>query len=121
MDNENPTPETETPETEGNVETTEAPETTEVSAEQPQTVVQQEFGDKAVMDINIKLSVTLGKSMLRVHQMLKLGRGAVLELDQKMDEPVEVYANNILIAHGDVIVTDDDKLGITIKDMIKAQ
>ncbi len=89
--------------------------------DEPQTVVEKEFASKAVMDIDVKLSVTLGKSMLRVHQMLKLGRGAVLELDQKLDEPVEIYANDILVAHGDVIVTDEDRIGVSISDMVKAQ
>ncbi len=104
-----------------NPETTEATGTTEVSTAEETTVVEKEFGAKAVMDIDIKLSVTLGKSMLRVHQMLKLGRGAVLELDQKLDEPVEIYANDILVAHGNVIVTDDDRIGVEIDNMVKAQ
>ncbi len=98
-----------------------ATENNDIVADDRQTVVQKEFGDKAVMDIDIKLSVTLGKSMLRVHQMLKLGRGAVLELDQKLEEPVEIYANDILVAHGDVIITDDDKIGVSIQDLVKAQ
>ncbi len=85
------------------------------------TVLQKEFGNKAVMDIRIKLSVTLGKSKLRVHQMLKLGRGAVLGLDQKLEDPVEVYADNILIAHGNVVVTPDDKIGVSITSLVKAQ
>ena len=85
------------------------------------TVLEQEFKDKAIMGVDVNISVVLGRSMLRVNQMLKLGRGAVLELNQKMDQPVEVYANDILIAHGEVIVTDDDHIGITIRDMIKVK
>ena len=67
----------------------------------------------------VNVAVVLGKAHLRVHQLLKLGRGAVVELDRKTNEPVEVYANDRLIAHGEVIITDGDKIGVTLTEVIK--
>ena len=53
-------------------------------------------GDESTVDI----SVTLGTADLRVQQLLKLGRGAVVELDRNVNDYVDIYANNILIGHG---------------------
>ena len=71
--------------------------------------------------INIELSVTLGSAMLRVNQLLKLGRGAVVELDRGINDHVDIYANNILIGHGEVVITEDESIGIAITDITKKQ
>ncbi len=69
-------------------------------------------------EIQVDVSVTLGAADLRVNQLLKLGRGAVVELDRSVNDYVDIYANDILIGHGEVIVTDNDKIGISIIDTI---
>ena len=56
--------------------------------------------------------------MLRVYQLLKLGRGAVIELNQKTNDPVEILANEVPIARGEVIVTDDGNIGVTLTELI---
>ena len=53
-----------------------------------------------------------------VSQLLKIGRGAIIELDQRTTDPVEIRVNQELIAYGE-IVTVDDKLGVTITEIIK--
>ena len=65
-------------------------------------------------DINVNISVILGTATLRVHQLLKLGRGAVVELDSNLNDTVDIYANNILIGHGEVIITENEKIGISV-------
>ncbi len=65
-------------------------------------------------DITVEVSVTLGTADLRVHQLLKLGRGAVVELDRNVNDYVDIYANDILIGKGEVVVTDDETIGISI-------
>lgn len=55
-----------------------------------------------------------------VSQLLKIGRGAIIELDQRTSDPVEIQVNQKAIAYGE-IVTLDDKLGITITEVIKKQ
>ena len=75
---------------------------------------------EAIYDVPVEISVVLGKADLRVHQLLKLGRGAVVELDRKTDEPVDVFADNILIARGEVTVTDDDKLSIALTEIVRS-
>ena len=72
----------------------------------------------AVYDIPVQLSAVLGKATMPVSQLLRLGRGAVVELDRKVGEPVEIYVNNRLVARGEVLVVDDH-LGITMTEIVK--
>lgn len=75
---------------------------------------------EAVFDVPVQVAAVLGKSSMQVHQLLKLGRGAVLELDRKIGEPIDIYVNNRLVARGEVVVVDD-RLGITMTEIIKAE
>jgi flagellar motor switch protein FliN/FliY len=72
-----------------------------------------------VADIPVNLSAVLGRTSMSVDTVLKLGRGAVIELNRKVGEPVDVYLNDRLVARGEVVVVDD-KLGITMTEIIKA-
>ena len=63
-------------------------------------------------EITVDISVTLGTADLRVNQLLKLGRGAVVELDRDVNDYVDIYANNVLIGHGEVVITENETIGI---------
>ena len=73
---------------------------------------------EAVYEIPVQLSVVLGKTSMQVNQLLKLGRGAVIELDRKVGEPIDIYVNNRLIARGEVVVVED-RIGVTMTEIIK--
>jgi flagellar motor switch protein FliN/FliY len=73
---------------------------------------------EAVYDIPVQVSAVLGKSTLEVQKLLKLGRGAVVELDRKVGEAIDIYVNNRLVARGEVVVLED-RLGITMTEIIK--
>ena len=73
----------------------------------------------AIYDIPVQISAVLGKSSMQVSQLLKLGRGAVVELDRKVGEAIDIYVNNRLVARGEVVVVED-KLGITMTEIIKS-
>ena len=85
------------------------------------TVLQNVFDKEALMEVNVDLSVVLGRTLLRVYQLLKLGRGAVVELNRQMNEPVEILANEIPIAKGEVIVTDEGYIGVKITELLVSQ
>ena len=70
-------------------------------------------------EIMVEISVTLGTADLRVHQLLKLGRGAVVELERDINDYVDIYANDVLIGHGEVVITENDTIGIAITEMVK--
>lgn len=73
----------------------------------------------AIYDIPVQISAVLGKSTMQVSQLLKLGRGAVVELDRKVGEAIDIYVNNRLVARGEVIVVED-RLGVTMTEIVKS-
>ena len=74
----------------------------------------------AVYDIPVQLSAVLGKATMPVSQLLRLGRGAVVELDRKVGESIDILVNNRLVARGEVVILDD-RLGVTMTEIIKTE
>ncbi len=73
----------------------------------------------AIYESPVQISAVLGKSSMPVNQLLKLGRGAVVELDRKVGEAIDIYVNNRLVARGEVVVVED-KLGVTMTEIVKS-
>ena len=61
-----------------------------------------------------------GKTLMEVSQLLKLGRGAVVELDRKLGEAIDIYVNNRLVARGEVVLVDETRLGVTMTEIVKS-
>ena len=74
---------------------------------------------EAVYNIPVKVSAVLGKTSMKVSQLMKLNKGAIIELDRKVGEAIDIYVNNSLVARGEVVVVDE-KLGITMTEIVKA-
>ena len=74
---------------------------------------------EAVYDIPVTVSAVLGKATMQVSQLLKLGCGAVVELDRKLGEAIDIYVNNRLVARGEVVMVDDSRLGVTMTEIVK--
>jgi flagellar motor switch protein FliN/FliY len=85
------------------------------------------FGDQGteslslenVYEIPVQVTVVLGKTSMQVNQLLKLGRGAVIELDKKVGEAIDIFVNNRLVARGEVVVVED-RIGVTMTEIIIA-
>lgn len=73
----------------------------------------------AVYDVPVQVSAVLGTAKMRVDQLLKLGRGAVIELDRKAGEPIDIFVNDRLVARGEIVIIEDN-LGITMTELVKA-
>jgi flagellar motor switch protein FliN len=74
---------------------------------------------EAVFDVPVTVSAVLGKSGMEVSQLLKLGKGTVVELDRKVGEAIDIYVNNRLVARGEVVLVED-RLGVTMTEIIKS-
>ena len=74
---------------------------------------------EAVFDVPVQVSAVLGRAHMEVGNLLKLGPGAELELDRKVGEAIDIYVNNRLVARGEVVLVED-KLGVTMTEIIKA-
>ncbi len=54
-----------------------------------------------------------------VSQILRLGRGAIIELDRKLGEPIDIYVNNRWVAKGELVIMDDLRLGVTMTELAR--
>ena len=68
-------------------------------------------------DIKVDISVVLGESKMPVHQLLRMGRGAVIDLDVAEDDDVRIYANKTLVAKGQVVLLGE-RIGISITEVL---
>lgn len=73
----------------------------------------------AVYDVPVQVSAVLGKTSMPISQLIKLGRGAILELDRKVGESIDVVVNNRLVAKGEIVIVDE-RIGITMTEIIKS-
>lgn len=71
----------------------------------------------AVGEVFIDISVVLGQSTMPIHQLLKMGRGAVIELDAKESEPVTILANGRPIARGEIILSGD-RIAVSVTELL---
>ncbi|GBR26919.1 hypothetical protein GCM10010937_15160 [Gluconobacter japonicus] len=76
---------------------------------------------EAIYDIPVTVSAVLGRTTMQVSQLLRLGRGAVVELDRKIGDSIDILVNNRLIARGEVVMVDESRLGVTMTEIIKSE
>ena len=69
-------------------------------------------------NVKVEISVVLGRSIIPMHQLLRMGRGAVIELDSCQDDPVTIMANDKPVAKGDIVI-HGDKIGVSVTEILK--
>jgi flagellar motor switch protein FliN/FliY len=72
----------------------------------------------SINDVKVEISVVLGRSVIPMHQLLRMGRGAVIELDSHQDAPVTLFANNKPVAKGEIQV-EGDRISVTVIETLK--
>jgi len=70
-----------------------------------------------VLDIPVTLSMEVGRSRISIRNLLQLNQGSVVELERTTGEPLDVFVNGTLVAHGEVVVINE-KFGIRLTDVI---
>ena len=73
----------------------------------------------SVESVKVDISVVVGRAQLPMQQLLRMGRGAVIELDAKQSDQVIVLANNRPVARGEIVV-QGDRIGVTVTEMLKS-
>lgn len=73
-----------------------------------------------VLHIPVRLSVELGRAEIPIRDVLNIDRGAVIELDRSVGEPLDVRVNGVLIGHGEIVVVDGERLGLRFVDVVSA-
>ena len=72
-----------------------------------------------VFEVPVRVSAVIGKVRMRIRDLMSVEEGQVIVLDRKVGEAVDVYANNRLVARGEVVIVDNS-LGINMTEIIKA-
>ncbi len=86
---------------------------------EPDSITRGAADLEAVFDVPVQVSAVLGRARMEVGDLLRLGPGAVLELDRKVGEAIDIYVNNRLVARGEVVLVEE-KLGVTMTEIITA-
>jgi flagellar motor switch protein FliN/FliY len=68
-------------------------------------------------DVAVDIAVVLGTTSMPIHQVLRLGRGAIIELDASEDDEVRILANNLSVARGTVIVSGN-RIAVEVKQLL---
>src|SRR5882757_7963542 len=77
----------------------------------------QEVNLDAILDVPVTLSMEVGRTRIPIRNLLQLNQGSVVELDRAAGEPLDVFVNGTLVAHGEVVVVNE-KFGIRLTDVI---
>ncbi|MBY0533630.1 Flagellar motor switch protein FliN [Candidatus Megaera venefica] len=72
---------------------------------------------EALYDVPVQVSVVLGVATMSLSNILKLGKGAVIELERTVGEPIDVYVNNKKVAKGEIVIVDE-KIGVTLTEVV---
>ena len=88
-----------------------------VAPDSTETATSKDVNLDVILDVAVSLSMEAGRTRVPIRNLLQLNQGSVVELDRAAGEPLDVYVNGTLIAHGEVVVVND-KFGIRLTDVI---
>ena len=83
----------------------------------PAPMTGQEANLDIILDVPVTLSMEVGRTRLPIRSLLQLNQGSVVELERAAGEPLDVFANGTLIAHGEVVVVNE-KFGVRLTDVV---
>ncbi|MET3824924.1 flagellar motor switch protein FliN/FliY [Sphingomonas sp. PvP055] len=75
---------------------------------------------EAVYDVPVKVQAVLGRARIAIGELMQLKAGAVIELDRRVGEPVDIFVNNRLIARGEVVMIENS-LGVTLTEIVRQE
>ena len=73
---------------------------------------------ESIYDVPVKVTAVLGKTRMNINELMTLGAGAIIELDRRVGEPIDLYVNDRLIARGELVMVDG-VLGVTMTEVVK--
>ncbi|MBB04124.1 MAG: flagellar motor switch protein FliN [Pseudooceanicola sp.] len=73
----------------------------------------------SMLNVGLNVQIVLGQTRMPISQLLKLSRGSVIELDKKIGEPVDIVINDRLVARGDLVKLDEDRIGVSLIEIVK--
>lgn len=74
---------------------------------------------EATHQVPLEVQIVMGRSRMKVSQILKLARGSVIELDRHIGDPVEILINDTVVARGELVEVPGERVGVTLTEMVK--
>ncbi|MFE0755405.1 flagellar motor switch protein FliN [Inquilinus sp. NPDC058860] len=88
--------------------------------EPTETPAVETAGEHAIYGVPLTVQVVLGRAVLRLDELMKLGRGGVVELDRRVNDPVEIMVNGRVVARGEIMVFDETgQLAVTLSEIVR--
>jgi flagellar motor switch protein FliN/FliY len=72
-----------------------------------------------IESVKVEISVVLGRSVIPMHQLLRMGRGAVIELESRQDDPVILLANDRPVAKGEIVI-QGERIAVSVTELLAA-
>jgi flagellar motor switch protein FliN len=82
-----------------------------------QSAIRDHVDIEMIQDVQVTLSLEVGRTRISIRNLLQLNQGSVVELDRSAGEPLDLYVNGTLFAHGEVVVVND-KFGVRVTDVV---
>jgi len=76
-------------------------------------------GIEAMFNVQMDVQVVLGHARMPIAEVLKLGRGSVIDLDRRIGDPVDIVVNDMLVARGNLVQTEGDRIGVTLTEIMR--
>lgn len=93
----------------------------EDQAPSPLTEAQEkELEREAIFDVPVKITAVVGDVKMPVRDLVRLGRGAVVPLNKKLGSSIDIYANDRLIARGEITIVEDDNIAVTMTEIMSS-
>jgi flagellar motor switch protein FliN/FliY len=86
-------------------------------SDEGQAPVSSDMNLDVILDVGVTLSMEVGRARIPIRNLLQLSQGSVVELERLAGEPLDVYVNGTLIAHGEVVMVND-KFGVRLTDVV---
>ena len=87
------------------------------AAQTPESEAHNDVNLDVILDVSVTLSMELGRARVPIRNLLQLNQGSVVELERAAGEPLDVYVNGTLIAHGEVVVVNE-RFGVRLTDVV---
>jgi flagellar motor switch protein FliN len=88
-----------------------------IQAQEEAPAPSRDINIEVILDVAVSLSMEVGRTRIPLRNLLQLNQGSVVELERSAGEPLDVYVNGTLIAHGEVVVINE-KFGIRLTDVV---
>lgn len=73
----------------------------------------------ALLNVRLDVRVVLGRSRMPISELLELSKGSVIELDRKVGDPVDIMINDRMVARGDLVKVQGDRIGVALREIVK--